>query len=238
MGVAVKIGKHVSLRSMQGLLAEIKMMTYLGQHENIVSLIGAYTHELDKGLVYAFMELCERGSLLRYLKRVQSEDGALLEKWSLEILSGMEFLAEKNITHGRLCAANVWLTCSKTAKITGFGRILKGRTIEQIDPQVWRWMAPETLQKQVFNQKSDVWAFGVTLWEIYSGGTTPYPDISKRQRYFVGKLKSGRARLEKTDNCDFEIHSIMLKCWSIKASARPTFAQLKEEFIDLLNSFV
>lgn len=234
MGVMVKSSQPGSLRAIQGFLSEVKLMTYLGQHENIVSLIGAYTQEVDKGLVYAFMEVCEIGSLLRHLRCSEVDDGSFLEKWSLEVIRGMEFLSEKNIVHGRLCAENIWLTSSKTAKITGFGR----RNLKNYNPSLWRWMAPEILQKSEFTEKSDVWACGVTLWEVHSFGKTPYADLARQNWNFVRLLKSEMVHLEKSEACDSEIYLMMQKCWNMDPSSRPTFTQLKEELIDMFNSFV
>lgn len=190
-----------------------------------------------------FTEFCELGPLLDHLHLVENGDGSLLEKWTVEVAAGMEFLAEKKIIHGALSARNIYLTSSKTAKITGFGGARRnGRNYSfpfnknTQEPPSWRWMAPEVLECAEFTEKSDVWALGVTLWEIHTFGKIPFAGLSRKK--YKNLLKSGDAFLEKPDGCDSGIYSTMLKCWSIDATVRPTFAEVKEELIDMFNSFV
>lgn len=191
--------------------------------------------------MYSVTEFCELGCLLDHLHQVENEDGSLslVEKWTLEIATGMEFLAEKKVVHGALSTKNIHLTSSKTAKITGFGgAILKGSNYlhkKYHDLSAWRWMAPDTLESAEFNEKSDVWAFGVTLWEIHTFGKIPFARLSQRE--YSNLIKVGDAFLEKPDSCDSGIYSLMLKCWNLDPRARPMFAQLKEALIDMLNSF-
>lgn len=188
------------------------------------------------------MELCELGSLFKYLRREQHEDpstSADLDKWSLEIANGMKFLAEKKVVHADLATRNVLLTVDKIAKISDFGL---SRKLYNYSPYVkqhrqalpWRWMAPESLCRMEFNDKSDVWAFGVTLWEIYSKGNTPYY-ADEWNVEFPERLLQGYC-LKKPANCNNFMYSIMLKCWTADAAMRPTFAEMHEELTLLVHN--
>lgn len=117
------------------------------------------------------MEFCELGCLLKYLQREQQEGPRTTEElgqWSQEIASGMEFLAEKKVVHADLAARNILLSSSKIAKVSDFGVSRKLYNYSQYvkkqqEPLAWRWMAPESLNRMEFTEKSDVWAFGITL---------------------------------------------------------------------------
>lgn len=184
------------------------------------------------------MEYCENGSLLAYLRREEPATPPTLDEmnqWSREISNGMAFLAEKKVVHGSLSAKNVLLTADKTAKISEFGMCeslynQSGNANKNREALPWRWMAPESLYRMEFTEKSDVWAFGVTLWEIHSFGSVPYPGMPFEIN-FASHLVNG-LRLRKPDNCEDNFYSIMLNCWTIEADLRPNFTQLKQQLID------
>lgn len=200
---------------------------------NIISTVGK---------VYVFVEFCELGSLLNFLRKirleVESDPENLsyhqddLHRWTREIAGGMEFLVEKRIVHADLATRNVLLNSDKIAKISDFGLSRRLYNYSQYvkkqqEPLPWRWMSPESLRLMEFNEKTDVWAFGVTLWEIYTLGDVPYPGLSWEMD-FASRLENGLV-LDKPRYCNLFEYSIMLKCWAINHALRPTFAQLSHE---------
>ncbi|CAL8128745.1 unnamed protein product [Orchesella dallaii] len=249
-----------STTTLKGLLSEIKLLSYLGNHENIVSLIGSYTVELKKGIVYVVTELCERGSLEKFMRSQQqnyynqmkelsgsnNDDDKIVNKtfqcngdmlrWSIEIASGLEYIASKNVVHADIATRNILLTSNLTAKISDFG--LSRRMYDytnyvkkQQEPLPWRWMSIEALKNLEFSEKSDVWAFGVTMWEIFSLGDKPYPGLSWNLD-FVGELQRG-LRLQRPTYSTEEIYQVMRECWHPNPVNRWSFSVVKSILMNL-----
>jgi len=123
-----------------------------------------------------------------------------LFRWSREIANGMCYLASKKVVHADLASRNVLLTLDKEAKICDFGLSRRlydysNYVKQNQEPLPWRWMPPEALKFLQFNEKSDVWAYGVTLWEMYSLGEKPYPGLSWDLN-FADLLEDGLRLLE------------------------------------------
>lgn len=266
---AVKTCKAGSASALRGLMSEIKIMAYLGRHSNVVGFIGAFTHDLTDGikilsdfyvnkiniftnysmvwyagLAYLFVEFCELGSLLSYLRRQRPKDPPTAMdfiRWAEEIADGLEYLAAKKVVHADVATRNILLNTNKTAKISDFGLSRRLYNYSEYvkqnqEPLPWRWMAPESLTKMEFTEKSDVWAFGVLLWEIYSGGSTPYPGLSWDQD-FAGKLLNG-FRLEKPESCADNMYEVMIRCWTVNVEMRPAFSNLKPEIVRVARSYL
>ncbi|XP_035710654.1 fibroblast growth factor receptor 3 isoform X2 [Folsomia candida] len=151
--------------------------------------------------------------------------------WAAQIASGMEYICSKQVVHIDLAARNVFLNASLECKIGDFGlsqRLFEVANYVRIGDEFqipFRWMALESLTDLRFTTSSDIWSYGVTLFEIFSLGDDPYakvlglPDL-------IQILKSGK-RLEKPTHCSNDIYQIMLQCWDASIAKRPDFTQLK-----------
>ncbi|XP_021098280.1 vascular endothelial growth factor receptor 3 isoform X2 [Heterocephalus glaber] len=157
--------------------------------------------------------------------------------YSFQVARGMEFLASRKCIHRDLAARNILLSESDVVKICDFGL---ARDIYK-DPDYVRkgsarlplkWMAPESIFDKVYTTQSDVWSFGVLLWEIFSLGAAPYPGVQINED-FCQRLKEG-TRMRAPELATPAIRRIMLSCWSGDPKARPAFSELVETLGDLL----
>ncbi|XP_027591758.2 vascular endothelial growth factor receptor 2 [Pipra filicauda] len=161
--------------------------------------------------------------------------------YSFQVARGMEFLASRKCIHRDLAARNILLSDNNVVKICDFGL---ARDIYK-DPDYVRkgdarlplkWMAPETIFDRVYTIQSDVWSFGVLLWEIFSLGASPYPGV-KIDEEFCRRLKEG-TRMRAPDYTTPEMYQTMLDCWHGDPKQRPTFSELVEHLGNLLQANV
>ncbi|XP_049864841.1 vascular endothelial growth factor receptor kdr-like isoform X3 [Pectinophora gossypiella] len=156
--------------------------------------------------------------------------------WAFQIARGMEYLASRKVLHGDLAARNILLAEDNIVKICDFGlarSIYKNDEYQKKEnsPLPVKWLAIECMTDRIFSTQSDVWSFGIVLWELFSLAKTPYPNISPPS--LLQWLSEGH-RLEKPAYADERLYDVMKRCWSQKPTARPTFTQLQE----LLGSFL
>uniref|UniRef100_A0A8C6QJC9 Macrophage colony-stimulating factor 1 receptor n=1 Tax=Nannospalax galili TaxID=1026970 RepID=A0A8C6QJC9_NANGA len=294
--VAVKMLKSTAhADEKEALMSELKIMSHLGQHENIVNLLGACTHG---GPVLVITEYCCYGDLLNFLRRkaeamlgpslnpsqdsegdcgyknihlekkcvrrdsgfssqgvdtyvemrpvstssndsfseqdLDKEAGRPLELWDLlhfssQVAQGMAFLASKNCIHRDVAARNVLLTSGHVAKIGDFGLardimndsnyVVKGNARLPV-----KWMAPESIFDCIYTVQSDVWSYGILLWEIFSLGLNPYPGILVNSKFY--KLVKDGYQMAQPTFAPKNIYSIMQACWDLEPTCRPTFQQI------------
>uniref|UniRef100_A0A8D0GYU3 receptor protein-tyrosine kinase n=1 Tax=Sphenodon punctatus TaxID=8508 RepID=A0A8D0GYU3_SPHPU len=296
--VAVKMLKSTAHNDEQeALMSELKIMSHLGHHENIVNLLGACTHG---GPVLVITEYCRYGDLLNFLRRTaenlliqnlgwgsspnstsdykniylekkyvrsdsgfgsqcvdayiemrpassdstpttrncseneEQEDTSLLDLYDLlqfsnHVAQGMAFLASKNCIHRDLAARNVLVTNGRVAKICDFGLardimndsnyVVKGNARLPV-----KWMAPESIFECIYTVQSDVWSYGILLWEIFSLGGSPYPGMKVNGKFY-SQVKQGY-KMARPEFAPMETYSIMKACWNLQPTQRPTFDQI------------
>uniref|UniRef100_A0A8C4JE17 receptor protein-tyrosine kinase n=1 Tax=Dromaius novaehollandiae TaxID=8790 RepID=A0A8C4JE17_DRONO len=283
--VAVKMLKEKSDTSeKEALMSELKMMTHIGSHENIVNLLGACT---VSGPIYLIFEYCCYGDLLNYLRskrekfhwtltdifkhiqqhlninRIKQRARKPMENlyswlfftdetkqanrqmdeeegfnvltfedllcFSYQVAKGMEFLESKLCIHRDLAARNILVTRGKVVKICDFGLardvmndsnyIVRGNARLPV-----KWMAPESLFERTYTMKSDVWSYGILLWEIFSLGVNPYPGIQVDTNFY--KLIQSGFKMDRPYYATKDVYYIMQSCWALDSRKRPSFSWL------------
>ncbi|XP_037135998.1 receptor-type tyrosine-protein kinase FLT3 isoform X2 [Syngnathus acus] len=183
-----------------------------------------------------------------------------LLSFAVQVAKGMDFLSSKNCIHRDLAARNVLVTKGRLVKIGDFGLardidndsnyVVKGNVSGKIIFLLWRfcemtgnarqvrlpvkWMAPESIFQGMYTMKSDVWAYGILLWEIFSLGVTPYPGV-KVDHGFYSMIQSG-FKMECPYYADESVYGMMCKCWALAPDDRPSFSKLVDFMLERLTA--
>ncbi|KAM4810273.1 tyrosine-protein kinase Fer isoform 1-T1 [Rhinophrynus dorsalis] len=197
-------------------------------HTNIVKLIGVCTQRQP---IYIVMELVPGGDFLTYLRKKKDDmKPKQLVKFSLDAASGMAYLESKNCIHRDLAARNCLVGENNVLKISDFGMsrqeddgIYSSSGLKQIPI---KWTAPEALNYGRYSSESDVWSFGILLWETFSLGVCPYPGMTNQQAR--EQVEKGY-RMSAPQKCPEEVFKIMQKCWEYKPENRPKFSEMQKE---------
>ncbi|XP_018351953.1 PREDICTED: fibroblast growth factor receptor homolog 1-like isoform X1 [Trachymyrmex septentrionalis] len=250
--VAVKMLKEGHTDTdMVDLVSEMEVMKIIGKHVNIINLLGACS---QNGPLYVIVEFAPHGNLRDFLREHRPSLGyepaigqelkerkTLTQKdlvsFAYQVARGMEYLSSKRCIHRDLAARNVLVSDEYVLKIADFGlaRDLHSNDYyrKKTDGRLpVKWMAPEALFHRVYTTQSDVWSYGILLWEIMTLGGTPYPSVPSVEKLFQ-LLRTGH-RMEKPPCCSIEIYMLMRDCWSYQHSERPTFVELVEDLDRIL----
>ncbi|KAK0405918.1 hypothetical protein QR680_018261 [Steinernema hermaphroditum] len=242
--VAVKVlPQFADAMAKSDFLQEVNLMKALVQHTHLLRMLGVCQKpETDVCLV---LEFCKNGDLLRFVRA--NKDFILMGSvehckfkdllgicW--QIADGMYFLSTKDLVHRDLAARNVFLTDNMTAKIGDFGLCrLTDSSIYQTrgGKMPVKWTALESLKEYEYTSKSDVWSFGVLLFEVFSLGEPPYPDIPVQELLVF--LEEGR-RMKPPKCAPDDIAEIMQRCWKANPTDRPSFKTLRDELATMLSN--
>ncbi|XP_075777832.1 epidermal growth factor receptor isoform X1 [Pelodiscus sinensis] len=183
--------------------------------------------------VQLITQLMPYGCLLDYIREHKDNIGSqYLLNWCVQIAKGMSYLEERRLVHRDLAARNVLVKTPQHVKITDFGLAkLLGAEEKEYHAEGGKvpikWMALESILHRIYTHQSDVWSYGVTVWELMTFGSKPYDGIPASEISCV--LEKGE-RLPQPPICTIDVYMIMVKCWMIDADSRPKFRELISEF--------
>lgn len=238
VAVAIKTMRAGNTSSKESFIGEARIMHQL-YHPHILPLLGVC---IEDESIYIVTELMSKGALLDVLR---SEEGRTLTletivDMAFQIADGLSFLERKNMVHRDIRAANILVGENYLCKIADFGLAqfkYDGNNLSTTTSKFpIKWTAPEaTEDKTKFTVKSDVWSFGILLWEMLTLGKMPYPGMDPSTT--LTEVKNGYRMPKPTSmygnlDCPDALYDLMLKCWSRDPEARPTFDHLGKFFDD------
>lgn len=249
--VAIKMLKdNPTEKERKDLLSELEVLKKLKPHRHVIKLLGCVTQS-DPLLV--IIEYVPYGDLLGYLRKSRglndtyfkdpdvrpqtSLTSQQLIKFSWQVADGMRYLSSRNIIHRDLAARNVLVGEQETCKVTDFGmardvnqeNIYETKTKNRLPV---KWTAYEALLFGRYTTKSDVWSFGIVLYEIFTIGGSPYPRTNPRK---MADILNRGYRMPKPSHVDEALYKIMQDCWQEDPNDRPTFENLRDELKEMEN---
>lgn len=182
-------------------------------------------------------QLMKYGSVVTFFQKYRDQVTELmLLTWAKQIAQGMAYLEERGIVHRDLAARNILVHKFNHIKITDFGlaRVLdsneEGIYVRESSLVPFKWLAIESIKKRLFNHKSDVWSYGICLWEIFTFCSKPYAEYPDTEPLTIYNSIQKGTRLAKPEMASLDVYIILLRCWLAEPEARPNFKLLANEF--------
>uniref|UniRef100_A0A673L1B9 Receptor protein-tyrosine kinase n=1 Tax=Sinocyclocheilus rhinocerous TaxID=307959 RepID=A0A673L1B9_9TELE len=227
--VAIKVLREVaSPKANKEILDEAYVMAGV-DHPHVCRLLGICL----TSNVQLITQIMAFGCLLDYVRENKDNIGSqTLLNWCVQIAKGMNYLEERHLVHRDLAARNVLVKTPNHVKITDFGLArLLGADEKEYHADGGKvpikWMALESIRHWTYTHQSDVWSYGVTVWELMTFGSKPYDGIPARE---IADILEKGERLPQPSICTIDVYMIMVKCWMIDADSRPHFCELVAEF--------
>uniref|UniRef100_A0A8C9Y7T4 Focal adhesion kinase 1 n=1 Tax=Sander lucioperca TaxID=283035 RepID=A0A8C9Y7T4_SANLU len=232
LSVAVKTCKNSTSDSVREKFLQEALTMRQFDHPHIVKLMGVITDNP----VWIIMELCTLGELRSFLQvRKYSLDLASLILYSYQLSTALAYLESKRFVHRDIAARNVLVSTVDCVKLGDFGlsRYMEDSSYYKASKGKLpiKWMAPESINFRRFTTASDVWMFGVCMWEILMFGIKPFQGVKNND--VIGRIENGE-RLAMPPQCPPTLYSLMTKCWSYDPSKRPRFTELKTQLSTIL----
>ncbi|XP_069098759.1 ephrin type-A receptor 1 [Pleurodeles waltl] len=215
----------------------LREATIMGQfkHQNIVHLEGVVTKQKPMMIITEFME---NGALDAFLRQNEDKFSCMQLVGMLQgIAAGMRYLSDRHYVHRDLAARNILVTRSLLCKVSDFGlsRILENDTEGTYETRGGkipiRWTAPEAIAQRIFTSASDVWSFGIVMWEVLCYGDKPYGDLSNQE---VMKSIEDGYRLPPPVDAPSILYDLMKRCWARDRTRRPKFREIQTELDHLV----
>ncbi|XP_030639160.1 focal adhesion kinase 1 isoform X1 [Chanos chanos] len=232
LSVAIKTCKNCTSDSVREKFLQEALTMRQFDHPHIVKLIGVIT----QNPVWIIMELCTLGELRSFLQvRKYGLDLATLILFSYQLSTALAYLESKRFVHRDIAARNVLVSAVDCVKLGDFGlsRYMEDSSYYKASKGKLpiKWMAPESINFRRFTSASDVWMFGVCMWEILMYGVKPFQGVKNND--VIGRIENGE-RLAMPHNCPPTLYSLMTKCWAYDPSKRPRFNELKAQLSTIL----
>ena len=230
--VAIKVLKEGSSKDAKNDF--IKEAVYMSQfnHPNILTLLGVCFDKEPLCLIFEYMDLGDLNNYLRKNAISSSQSSSCLTSqlvdMAINIAAGLEYLALRRFVHRDLATRNCLVNEKLFVKISDFGlsKDVYSRDYYKLgDKSVLpiRWMPPEAILFSTFSAQSDVWSFGIVLWEIFSSGTQPYCALSNEE--VVERITNGHV-LRCPSGCPKDLYHLMVRCWTSEPNKRPTASEV------------
>ncbi|XP_035536879.1 protein tyrosine kinase 2aa isoform X2 [Morone saxatilis] len=232
LNVAIKTCKNCTSDSVREKFLQEALTMRQFDHPHIVKLIGVIT----ENPVWIIMELCTLGELRSFLQvRKYSLDLATLILFAYQLSTALAYLESKRFVHRDIAARNVLVSSVDCVMLGDFGlsRYMEDSSYYKASKGKLpiKWMAPESINFRRFTSASDVWMFGVCMWEILMYGIKPFQGVKNND--VIGRIENGE-RLAMPPQCPPTLYSLMTKCWSYDPSKRPRFTELKTQLSTIL----